>query len=80
MEKLTRNNCTISPSLKKLQLLNRQEDIRIVGEFTLTTNRGYVETVAPSLAKAPSKKTFIKDKIMFADEHKPKFTELVTIN
>lgn len=29
-----------------------------IGEFTLTTSKGYVETVAPSFANAPSKKTF----------------------
>jgi hypothetical protein len=35
------------------------------GEFTFTTNRGYVETVAPNFAKAPNKKTFPNDKRMF---------------
>lgn len=29
-----------------------------VVNFTLTTNKGYVVTVAPSFAKAPNKKTY----------------------
>ena len=35
-----------------------------IGEFTLTTSNGYVETVAPSFAIAPTKKTFLKDRRM----------------
>lgn len=34
-----------------------EQTVRIV---TFTTNRGYVEIVAPSFAKAPNKKTYLR--------------------
>jgi hypothetical protein len=38
--------------------------------FTLTTSKGYVVTVAPSFAIAPTTKTFLNDKTMLTDIHK----------
>lgn len=51
--------------LNKLQVHPHHNLVRIWSKlgmnFTLTTNKGYVDTVAPSLAKAPSRKTCSKN-------------------
>lgn len=47
----------IDKKFTKQNLADKIESFEDWKIFTLTTRRGYVVTVAPSLAKAPNKKT-----------------------